>query len=253
MEDYRSPLTRVLSGVSWEGRKVNTKYRDGGRGVEEVLTAEVFQALEFLPRHPFIEEVAKKIIRLGEEKEPFIEPDYIETVTFEVSPGGGLSLRPSGKTHQERVEVQFDALITTSRCDIYVEAKRLGRSSFQEEQLARTFLIALRESRNRSGKVLLILGEPPPVLIKKMGRQSIENGILETLPVVYEKTEGIDASLQEVESRISDTVAYITWEDIAIAVTKAMERYENHDPSTSAAVKRIAKSLVQSIRWHQAG
>lgn len=253
MNDYRSPLTRVLSGVSWEGRKVNSKYRDGGRGIEEVLTAEVFQALEFLPRYPFIEEVAKHITRLGEDQSPFIKLDELESAKFEVSPGGGLSLRPSAETHQQRIEVQFDALITTNRSNIYVEAKRIGRSSFQEEQLARTFLIALRESNKRLGKVLLILADPPPVLIKKQGRKSIEDGILHNLDSVYLKTEGITRTLEEVQSKISSTVAYITWQDISRAIEAAYVRYRNNDSSTAAAVERICQSLIQSIHWHGRG
>ena len=253
MNDYRSPLARVLSGVSWEGRKVNSKYRDGGRGVEEVLTAEVFQALEFLPRYPFIEEVAKNITRLAADQSPFIEVDEVESATFEVSPGGALSLWPSAETHQQRIEVQFDALITTNRSKIYVEAKRIGRSSFQEEQLARTFLIALRESDKRLGKVLLILADPPPVLIKKQGRKSIEDGILDNFEDVYLKTEGINRSVEEVQSKIRSTVAYITWQDISNAVETAHARYKNTDSSTASAVERICQSLIQSIRWHGRG
>ena len=42
----------LLDELSWEGNA--WKYREGGLGLENVLTAEVFQALDFLPREAFL-------------------------------------------------------------------------------------------------------------------------------------------------------------------------------------------------------
>jgi len=39
-------ITRMLSDISWEGKLVTKKYRDGGRQKENVLTTEVFHALQ---------------------------------------------------------------------------------------------------------------------------------------------------------------------------------------------------------------
>jgi len=47
-----SPIGRLLEEISWEGNA--RKYRQGGKGFENVLTAEVFQALDFLPRSSFL-------------------------------------------------------------------------------------------------------------------------------------------------------------------------------------------------------
>lgn len=49
----RTPLSRLLEEISWEGRSV-VKYRDGGRGKENVLTAEVLTALDYLPRSAYL-------------------------------------------------------------------------------------------------------------------------------------------------------------------------------------------------------
>jgi len=43
---------RLLEEISYEGKKVRV-YRDGGLGRENVLTTEVFQALDFMPRTLF--------------------------------------------------------------------------------------------------------------------------------------------------------------------------------------------------------
>lgn len=46
-------LGRLLEELSWDGNTIKA-YRYGGRGFENVLTAEVFQALYFLPRQAFL-------------------------------------------------------------------------------------------------------------------------------------------------------------------------------------------------------
>jgi len=51
-------INRLLAEVSWEGSKIANykvgKAHEGGRGFENVLTAEVFNALDFLPREHFL-------------------------------------------------------------------------------------------------------------------------------------------------------------------------------------------------------
>lgn len=49
-------IGRLLEEISWEGKRVR-HYRRGGRGVENVLTAEVLLHLSFLPRTHFLAEV----------------------------------------------------------------------------------------------------------------------------------------------------------------------------------------------------
>ena len=52
-----SAIRRLLDEISWEGNA--SKYRDGGLGKETVLTAEVLQALDFLPREAFLGQVLR--------------------------------------------------------------------------------------------------------------------------------------------------------------------------------------------------
>ncbi len=49
----QSVIGRLLEEISWTGSQVKA-FRGGGRGFENVLTAEVFQALDFLPRTSFL-------------------------------------------------------------------------------------------------------------------------------------------------------------------------------------------------------
>jgi hypothetical protein len=48
-----SVLGRLLEELSWEGSSIR-RYRHGGRGYDNVLTAEVLLALDFLPRQAFL-------------------------------------------------------------------------------------------------------------------------------------------------------------------------------------------------------
>lgn len=78
-----------------------------------MLTAEVFQALEFLPRKPFITSVFEKVHAL-DDSNPFILPHEHATARFLLSPGGRFALRPDEPTHQSQIVVQFDGIIRTT-------------------------------------------------------------------------------------------------------------------------------------------
>jgi len=51
-----SVLGRLLQELSWAGASIR-RYRNGGLGYENVLVAEVFTALDFLPRMDFLGKV----------------------------------------------------------------------------------------------------------------------------------------------------------------------------------------------------
>src|SRR5438309_2388389 len=52
MTNKLSIIRQLLHEISYEGASVS-KYREGGPGLENVLTAEVLQGLDFLPREQF--------------------------------------------------------------------------------------------------------------------------------------------------------------------------------------------------------
>lgn len=246
----KSPIAHLLWGISWEGKTATKKYRNGGRRVEEVLTTEVLMGLEFLPRRPFLKRVVDAI-QSGAPSTGFLKDEEVDSLRFLPEPIGNHALRPSAPTHQAALDVQFDAMAETQQSRIFIEAKRIGTSSFQEEQLARTFIIALRESHHLLPRVLFIIGEPPPVKAKKQGRVSIKEGIINRLPEVYEKTEGLYFSLDEAKEMIDECVGWVTWQSISEAVSSGMRAYSNQDTSTYTAIQRIAGFVEESVKWHQ--
>lgn len=244
-----SLISHLLWGISWEGRNVNSKYRDGGRGIEEVLTTEVLLGLEFLPRRPFCERL-NGYLSSGRSCTPFLDDQELDALRFLSAPTGRHALKPDASSHQEAIDVQFDAMAETDHSRIFIEAKRIRSSSFQEEQLARTFIIALRESGDLKPRMLVLLGQPPPVTIQNVGKRDIREGILARLDAVYDKTEYTDFALSDAKERIDECVAWITWQEVAEIIEAAMNEYDNADPSTYAAIGRIAEFISESIKWH---
>lgn len=251
MERHRPPsaISHLLWGISWEGRNVNKKYRDGGRGVEVVLTTEVLLGLEFLPRRPFCARLVE-YLSAYDGSSPFLEDREIDTLRLLSAPFGRHALKPDAPNHQAAIDVQFDAMAESELSRIFIEAKRVGPSSFQEEQLARTVVIALRESGTLRPRVLLLLGHPPPVKIQHVGTMDIREGILARLGTVYEKTDYTNFTLSEAKECIDECVAWITWHEVAEAVETAMSEYENPNANTYAAISRIAGFIGDSVSWH---
>jgi hypothetical protein len=155
-------IGRLLEEISWEGKRVRL-YRHGGRGMENILTAEVLLHLSFLPRTHFLAELL--LAAHGAKDALRGIAAQIEDCELSVLPQE-LKLQPA------EIVVQPDALLETVGGYVLVEAKRIKKASFQREQLAREYLAVLREAKARDPVLLLILGSPPPVTVKKQGLET---------------------------------------------------------------------------------
>src|SRR5947209_4581372 len=139
-----SALRGLLREISWEGKTVK-RYRLGGQGLENVLTAEALQALDFLPRTAFLGKVVTAAH--GADRARKRLADEIESSKMDLLPGPHfLSRAESGR---KELVVQPDAVITSRRCYVLVEAKRIRASSFQREQLAREYALLRRKAKER--------------------------------------------------------------------------------------------------------
>lgn len=97
-----SLIGRLLDEISWEGNA--KKYRGGGRGKENVLTAEVFYPLSFLPRSWFLGQVIAGAHGAQTARQRVV--DEIEHAELSLLPGD-LPLTNSA------IRVQPDALLTS--------------------------------------------------------------------------------------------------------------------------------------------
>jgi hypothetical protein len=101
-----SVFGRLLEEISWEGNARH--YRTGGQGYENVLTAEVLQALDFLPRAGFFARILESVAGAGAASAVRTLTNEAEGTRFSLLPGGVfLETTPSVKSP---VEVQPDAV-----------------------------------------------------------------------------------------------------------------------------------------------
>ena len=143
-----SVIGRLLEEVSWDGERVRA-YRDGGRGRENVLTAEVLSPLSYLPRDRFLGEV----LRSAHGAKDACVGAALELETAQVTLLPDEFVLPGSAT-----TVQPDATIAMPGHFVLMEAKRIRRASFQPEQLAREYVALLNEAADRVHLLLIVLG-----------------------------------------------------------------------------------------------
>jgi hypothetical protein len=164
----------MATSPRYEGKPSSSirAYRDGGRGFENVLTAEVLTALDFLPREAFLRAVVRAAHGADAARMMFLaEVEQAEVILLPEE----MKLRPSGPTYQAQLVVQPDDIMMSTGCYVLPEAKRIRRSSFQAEQIAREYVALMAAAEGKSPLLSLILGSPPPVTVKGHGRLSVED------------------------------------------------------------------------------
>ena len=185
--------------ISWEGNA--KKYRDGGRGKENVLTAEVFYPLSFLPRATFLGEVVAGAHGADTARCQVIAEIEDALISLLL---GDLQLANS------TIRVQPDVLMTSASTFTLIEAKRIRPSRFQTDQLAREFIATLQHAGDLVPLLLVILGSPPPVALDKiLARVQLEEAVIERLDNVVAHCEPPPRP-EELISRIPDTLAWTT-------------------------------------------
>jgi hypothetical protein len=241
-----SVLGRLLEELSWVGSSIRA-YRDGGRGFENVLTAEVLTALDFLPREAFLGAVVRAAHGADAARMMFVtEVEQAEVILLPDE----MKLRPSGPTYQAQLVVQPDGVMMSSSCYVLLEAKRIRRSSFQAEQLAREYVALMAGAEGKSPLLLLILGSPPPVTVKGHGRLSIEDAVSLHLAAVLDRSEHRHLEHSTMLEQLPAAVAWITWHEVAQTVSEEAAGFPSSDPSVIGAVRRLANSVTRSIERH---
>ena len=145
------------------------RYRDGGRGMENALTAEVFQGLSNLPRDLFLGEILR--FAHGAEQTRFAAANEVEHADLDVLPGSFLLPALD-------MDVQPDVWVTGSSVQLLVEAKGFKKgAAFNVEQLPRELLCLQAHSDDPAPLLLLILTTPPPIRLSGKGRHGVEAGV----------------------------------------------------------------------------
>jgi hypothetical protein len=159
-------------------------------------------------------------------------------------------LNPDGRSRAELMIVQPDATIISRSCRTLVEAKRIRRSSFQPQQLAREYLAVTRPADQRVPLLLLVLGAAPPVSIAGRGRMTIQDAISQQLPDVYSRAGPHPLPLTELFDRIAQVCAWTTWHELSDIVAEQQTRPMAANPSVAASTVRLATSNPNSVDRH---
>jgi hypothetical protein len=247
-----SILGSLLREISWVGsRNLAKYYRDGGVGVENVLTAEVLQGLDFLPRQHFlgavINELEGNVLPLKQGLLAEIEGASVSLLSEH------FYLSPSEQSHDTKIDVQPDAVIVSRSVFCLIESKRKG-GSFGPEQLAREFVITTREAQNHQPilmpMLMLILGEEPRVRVRGAGRRTVQEAILEKLEDVREMTEDHPKTYADLKDMVDTSVAWITWGRIADIIRRQMRAFTIESPSVHDSIQRLADAVTRAIERH---
>lgn len=235
-------LGRLLSEVSWDGKLVN-RYREGGRGLENVLTVEVLQALDFLPRTRFLGAVLRNAHGPARVIETLVKD--IEKAEISLLPGD-MYLDPIGK----KVKVQPDGLIETPKVAVLVEAKRIRSSQFQTAQLARELVLIAKLAEDKIPSLLLILGDVPPIAVQRHGKLTIEDAIELKLEESLKAAEEHPYSKEQLLDMIPESVIWTTWSDISQSIEESAATFMTSDQSLGGSIQRLANTAIESVKWH---
>ena len=238
-----SPLGRLLEEISWEGNARH--YREGGRGFENVLTVEVFQALDFLPRARFLGRIVESLAGGGSQAAKLLSQEA-ELVTFSLLPGD-IFLSGRGTA---QLAVQPDGIIESPSVYCLLEAKRIKRGAFQPEQLAREYLAVMQKAGSRLPLLLLVLPTPPPIPIRGYGRMEIHEAVSKWIEPVVSRCEHEVPLLDTLRQNVNAAIGYITWSTVASIIGESSEGFARDDPSVDASVSRVAHAALQAIEWH---
>lgn len=233
-----SIVGRLLEEISWEGNA--RKYRDGGRGKENVLTAEVSIRLTSFHGPRSWEIIAGAHGADAARRRVIAE---VEEAAVSVLPG---DVRLANST----IQVQPDALLTSATTYTLVEAKRIRPSSFQTDQLARELIATVQQAGGRVPLLLVILGSPPPVRVLKIpGRVSLEDAIGQRLHKV-DAWVGVKLSLEDLINRVPETLAWTTWSEIRDLLTANRLRFSDVPEGLGRSVPRLCDAAITATNWH---
>jgi len=245
-----SAISRLLEELSWGGKQGADRLRGGGRYLENVLTAEVLQALDFLPRTAFLAQVFRAASGADRAREVHAAAAEDATVTVLPGPMACAALDPASRTG---IEIQPDAIVASPTTYALVEAKHNVTGTFGPHQLARELAHTLLIAPPRVPLLLLILHRPPPIRVQTRGvlcvTEAVSLSIDDVLSVLH--AEGHTLSRDEVLDRAPASVAWTTWSTLRDSLGEAVEAFGDGDASIDTAIGRIAGGAIRAIEWHQ--
>ncbi len=207
-----------------------------------MLTAEVFSALDFLPREAFLGEIIRQSHGASTTTRDAVASESANA-TVTVLPG---DIPPADSdVDPETWRVQPDVLIDSPSAVAFVEAKRIKTSQFQEHQLLKT-LAALNEfTGERDSLLLVVTSEPPPYRVERQGRLSIAESIEHSLSIVSDPDDR-----ERLRSAAETSICWTTWQDIAEIISTTAASIAPETGPAAATIERLACSVSDALHRH---
>jgi hypothetical protein len=149
--------------------------------------------------------------------------------------------------------LQPDAVIDMPGTYVLVEAKRIrSPAEFGPDQLAKSLAVAVTQAATRRPLVLLVMGTPPPIALRGGGarRLSIEDSIAEHLPRIATSSD-FDLDAEDMLSRLAQTVAWITWDEISDPTEQHLREYDDTPTEIGASIARLVESIICVVERHR--
>ncbi|XVX20383.1 hypothetical protein ACQP1U_00460 [Actinomycetota bacterium] len=125
-----------------------------------------------------------------------------------------------------------------------MEAKAIRRAAFQTEQMARSVLVAQAHAAGRRAVLLLVLGAPPPITVRGLGRMTPEEAVTSGMAAIAARRPEAGVEAAQVE------ILWVTWAEIARVVPEGLAASRDLDPSAFASLSRLANSLADAVEAH---
>ena len=91
---------------------------------------------------------------------------------------------------------------------------------------------------------------PPPVAVAGRGRCSLQDALTAGLAEVVAKTPELGATVDDLIDRLPDTVAWITWTEIAEVTRRQAALFGTAPDGLAGTVRRLTAAVTQAIEWH---
>ncbi|MCK4819765.1 hypothetical protein KA005_28620, partial [bacterium] len=211
-----------------------------GETKEDLLTSDVFGAIKYLPRVPYLEAVLRAIADRNPHADDFRKCIYksslcLEALNFNFWPSYPTPAGLPGSVTEPDVELSGPDIL------IHFEAKL--QSGFGEWQVERELAVAIEQSKDKEFFLVLVTSSTSPPHISFRGRRL---SVLDHLQSVSEAPE-ISAEIVNQLRRNSKRVLWISWLAIMAALEAAHSQHHNIE-GVSYSEKCRATDMLQDLK-----
>ena len=198
---------------------------------EDLLTSDVFGALKYLPRVPYLDAVLRAIVRRNPHcpvfKKCVLESGlHIEALKFSFWPSYATPSGLPGLSTEPDVQIYGPDIL------LFFEAKL--HSAFGELQIERELAVGLEESGDREFFLVIVTPGISPPCIRYRG---LKLKVDEYIRAVSSKP-GISKGIMAQLSENADRILWISWHSIISALNSAHQQHRNMIGIDSAETRR---------------